>query len=356
MEPQAPIQASGRTAAALLTLGRASEWWEYKFIPAIAVGYATALHLGGNPWASLGGLIWLLAALLPGGIFVSVLNDLTDRDDDASAGKANRQVGLRRIIPLGVIAACLAVGAANAWQWRSEPWIVAIYAVAWLAFTAYSVPPLRLKRRGLAGVMCDATGANLVPALLAALFSASALGRQPEIGWLAPVAIWSAMFGLRGILSHQIGDVVADRRSKTPTFVARSGPEAAAKLVRWIVFPIEVVALGALLIQTGSTAVPASLAALGLYLILIHERIDRFEMQVTLATPGPRTCLMLHEFYDVFLPLGLLTAGALGEPKVLIVAALHLALFPMRWRQVLSDFVKLLDRQYQRRPRRWRRN
>ena len=36
-------------------------------------------------------LAWLIAALVPGGIFVSVLNDLTDRADDARARNAGRR-------------------------------------------------------------------------------------------------------------------------------------------------------------------------------------------------------------------------------------------------------------------------
>lgn len=346
-----PPADNGRLSLRLLAIGRAAEWWEYKFVPALAAGYATALHLGATPWSALSGLTWLLIALLPGGVFVSVLNDLTDRRDDAAAGKANRQVGLGTAIPVAIILVCLGLGGWIAWLWRGEPAVLVTYGIAWLAFAFYSLPPIRLKRRGFYGVLCDATGANVVPALLAAQFSANALGRPVEWSWLVPVAIWSLMFGLRGILSHQIGDVASDHRAGTATFVARTGPERAKWLASRVVFPLEMIGLALIVGQTGTAGLIAALVGLGLYILLLHERIDRFLMKVTLVSPEPRSCLLMHDYYDVFLPFGLLIAGIVLEPKALVVLALHCVLFPIRIRQVLTDFVKLTDRQYERRPR-----
>src|SRR6185503_20264135 len=75
---------------------RAGEWWEYKLAPILGVFYATAftLHV---PLTSLwrSALVTLLA-LAPGAAYVSVINDLTDLDDDRAAGKANRFEGRSR--------------------------------------------------------------------------------------------------------------------------------------------------------------------------------------------------------------------------------------------------------------------
>lgn len=338
-----------RTVQALLAVGRASEWWEYKLLPALAVGYLTCLLLGSNAWAGLSGLGWLILALVPGGIFVSVINDWTDAADDALAGKTNRLSGFLPQAIVAIIVACLAAGWGLIWLWRADALLVATYAAGWIAFTLYSVPPFRFKNRGLAGLICDATGANVVPALLATQLCARTLGQTLSAQWLAAIAIWSLMFGLRGILWHQLGDLDADRRSNTSTFVARSGAAVSIRLAKWIIFPLELVALAAMTWQVGSLAQLACGIALIIYAVLIHERIDRFEMTVTLVEPVPRSCILMHEYYDVFLPLALLLAGLADEPRVLVVLLMHLAFFPNRAGQVCADFWKLFDRQYKRR-------
>lgn len=350
MSPPDPNAPWRRTATALFAVGRASEWWEYKLLPAFAVSYATFLLLGANAWAGLSGLAWLIVALLPGGIFVSVINDWTDAKDDALADKANRLSGFRPQLAAAIICSCLAAGAGLIWLWRADPFLVATYAAGWIAFTLYSVPPFRFKQRGLAGLVCDATGANVVPAVLATLLCARALDQTLSPHWIAAIAIWSLMFGLRGILWHQIGDLDADRRANTSTFVVRHGVATSVRVASWIIFPLELAALAAIAWQAGTTAQIAGGIALLIYAVLIHERIDRFEMTVILVEPKPRSCILLHEYYDVFLPLGLLVAGLAIEPMVLIVLLLQLVLFPNRARQVGQDSKKLLDPQYKRRP------
>lgn len=335
---------------ALLAAGRAAEWWEFKLLPAIAIGYLTCLQVGSNAWAGLGGLGWLILALVPGGICVSVVNDLTDRADDALAGKDNRLTGLNPLFAYTAIGACLTVGASLAWMWRADPLLVATYAAGWISFALYSVRPFRFKNRGAAGLLCDATGANMVPALLAAQLCARALELSLSAQWLAAIAVWSLMFGLRGILWHQIGDLEADQRSNTLTFVALHGVKSSIGLGKWMVFPVELAAIAAIAWQAETSAqVAGGIALLG-YAILIHERYDRFRMSIILVEPKPRSCILLHDYYDVFLPLALVIAGVANEPWVLAVLLLHLTLFPNRAKQVWQDSAKLLDPQYTRRP------
>lgn len=336
----------------LLRLGRFSEWWEYKFIPAILIGYLTALQAGATPWEIIAGLGILLLALLPGGAFVSLINDLTDRQDDAAAQKPNRQEGVNRAIIFALIALCLAAGGAIAWLLRDDPVAVAVYALGWLAFSLYSLPPFRLKNRGLAGIICDAIGAHLVPAVLAALLCARILGVEASLPWLSAVTVWALCYGLRGIVSHQIGDLAADRSSGARTFVARHGQRFATLCIRWLVFPLEFAAMLAMAIQGGMAAVIAVVVALSAYGWLIYERIDRFDMTVTIVNPVPRSTLMLHEFYDVLLPVALLLAASFLQPATLLLLPVQFLLFPVRIRQLANDIIKLSDSRYERRSQR----
>ena len=334
-----------------MALARASEWWEYKLLPALGVGYATCLMAGASPWDGIAALAWLIAALVPGAIFVSVLNDLTDRADDAAAGKPNRLSGASPVAAPILIAACLMCGAAFGWLWRDSISLLVVYAAGWIAFTLYSVPPFRLKRRGIAGIVCDAVGANVVPAVLAALLCLRTLAVGVPPLWLAAVAVWALAYGLRGILWHQIGDLVADQRSGTQTFVARHGATRVMALTRWVLFPIEVLALLVLIIGSGQAVIGAAIGAAALYAFLIHERVDRFGMAITVVKPRPRSTILLHEYYDVFLPIALLLTGATRASPTLIVLAVHFIAFPVRIGQVLRDFRNLLDPQYKRRTK-----
>lgn len=132
-------------------MARAHEWWEHKLALLAGVGYATAYMADVSLLRACGAIASVLAGVVAGAVFVSVLNDLTDREIDLRAGKPNRLAGRPAWIGPVAILICLATGAAfAAIVWRGQPVALALYAAAWLTFAAYSVPPLRLKVRGLA--------------------------------------------------------------------------------------------------------------------------------------------------------------------------------------------------------------
>ncbi|HEX7957960.1 MAG TPA: hypothetical protein VF508_13505, partial [Pyrinomonadaceae bacterium] len=148
---------------------RAAEWWEFKFSPILATAYATAFLLNFSLASLWPALLLALAALVPGAAYVSVINDLTDIEDDLACGKPNRLVGRSRGFVAAVLACCVAPGVAFAFYWRGDPLLLSLYLAAWVAFTLYSLPPARLKVRGMAGLLADACGAHLFPTLLVAV-------------------------------------------------------------------------------------------------------------------------------------------------------------------------------------------
>ena len=79
--------------ARALALSRAGEWWEYKLVPIFGIFYATALYLKLPILWLWPAALTLLLALVPGAVFVSLINDLTDKAEDAAAGKRNRMAG-----------------------------------------------------------------------------------------------------------------------------------------------------------------------------------------------------------------------------------------------------------------------
>ena len=121
---------------------RAGEWWERKLSPMFATIYATA-YLLQIPILPLWPLLLVaLVALIPGAAYVSAVNDLTDRADDAASGKANRLAGRSFGFAVLMLACCIVPGIVVAIQWRGDRLPLSLYLAAWTAFSLYSIPPV----------------------------------------------------------------------------------------------------------------------------------------------------------------------------------------------------------------------
>src|SRR5690349_9955647 len=157
------------------------------------------------------GALSLLLAIIPAAIYASLINDVTDLAGDLRAGKRNSLAGRSRSFVATLVAIVIAVGFFFAWLWRDDAALLWCYLATWLAFSLYSLPPLRLKERGAAGVLCDAAGEHLFPALVAVLLACRGAQRAVNGSWIAAVAVWALAFGLRGIVWHQLTDIANDR-------------------------------------------------------------------------------------------------------------------------------------------------
>lgn len=317
---------------------RAGEWWEYKLVPVLSMVYATALVLD-VPLVSL----WrtalaLLLALVPGAVYVSVINDLTDRDDDIRAGKPNRLAGASLPKTIAMVAIPVVLGIAVSISWRDDVRLVTAYLAAWLAFSLYSLPPFRFKGRGIAGVLCDACGAHLFPALVAVLLVGRDVRRDPGVLWLASVSLWSLSLGLRGILWHQLTDRENDRTAGVRTFAQRHAPAVAERFGTWVAFPLELAGLGAMLRQLRS---PWPLLLLVVYAAFALRRKRAWALSAVIVRPAQRYFIVLREYYDVFLPLSLLIALSLRHPPDAVGLLIHPIVFPRLAWQIAGESWRL---------------
>jgi len=271
------------------------------------------------------GALTLLLAVVTAAVYASAVNELTDRAADAAAGKRNRAANQPRAVA-ALLAVAIGAGVAFAWLWRNDTPLLLCYVATWLAFAVYSVPPFRLKTRGLAGVLCDAAGEQMFPALAAVFLACRSAHHAPSGAWVASVAVWALAFGLRGIVWHQSRDVENDRAAGVRTFVSRQ-PHAALVIGTLVVFPLELGALAAMLWQIGS-AWPA--AFLVLYALYAVYSARRRQMVPVIVAPKPQSFIVLQDFYTDLFPVALLMAAAVRDHRALAVLAVHLLLFPRR--------------------------
>ncbi|MGZ3754394.1 MAG: UbiA family prenyltransferase [Mucilaginibacter sp.] len=321
----------------LLNFTRYSEWWEYKLVPLVSLGYA-AIYLSANTFnAAVIHLLLILLAVISGAIYVSVINDLTDIKEDAIAGKSNRMADKPvwfRILILGI---CIVAALFFGYALYPDAVSIFLYAMSYIVFTLYSVPPFRLKKRSLWGVICDGSGAHFFPALLVTYSLCTFTHAIMNWEWFAAVSMWALMYGLRGILWHQFYDRDNDLASSTTTFATRIDPQKFG-IAEKVLFIVELGAFLLMLSYLYNTWILLSVLA---YLLLVAIRIKSFGYKTTIVI-SPKNYpyqLLLNDYYLVFFPLALLITNAIANNTGWIVLIVHLLLFPQKTLLVMKDFM-----------------
>lgn len=324
----------------LLNFTRHSEWWEYKLVPLLAISYAT-MQVSQLEWEAVNQkLLFSLLAIVIGAIYVSVINDITDINEDRIAGKVNRMASIAPIYRMTIVAVCLALGIFCGCLIYPDILGLFFYIMAWIAFSIYSIPPVRLKKRGIWGVLCDAMGAHLFPTLFIVSTLAPLTNSTTSLWWYFVVGIWSFAYGLRGILWHQFFDRDNDLKSGTNTLASKQNPRDFVPQEASI-FIIEVTAYSAIFIATLNIW---TAAALVIYIVLVLIRTVSFKYRISLIiTPtGVPHQILMNDLYLVFFPLSLLLTLAIAHPNGWIYLCGHLLLFPRKTILVVYDIMFFL--------------
>jgi hypothetical protein len=226
-----------------------------------------------------------------------------------------------------LVALPLATGLAFAILWSHWRPLMLAYLGAWISFSLYSIPPVRLKIRGFAGIIADAAGAHLFPSLVSLLVADHAVGAPIDPLWTLAVALWSLAYGMRGIVWHQLVDAAHDQRAGVRTFAQRLSPVRTAAFIARVGFPVELAALGAMLWRLG----PLPWAFLAAYGLLLLVRVRLRGQQAGIVMPvGTGWTMVLQDYYELFLPVSVLLASAWIHPLDLRILAVHLLLFHRR--------------------------
>jgi hypothetical protein len=317
---------------------RAFEWWEFKLAPIFATVYATA-YLLDVPLTSLWQfLILLLFALAPGAAYVSVINDLTDLEEDRLAGKHNRLEGKSKAYIFVMLGCCILPGLVMCYYWRNRFLTLSLYLAAWIVYSLYSFPPIRLKTRGFLGVLADASGAHLLPQLITVSALTYWCGKQLDFVWFVAVGVWGLFCGIRGILWHQLKDKKSDEIAGATTFGQRHDSLFIQHLGERIIFPIEVIAFAFMLFYTRNIVAFVLLAFYG-YIAWLRYRLWLVEVIIVLTKKKYR--IALYEYYEFFYPLAFLIIACIQRPSDLLILVGHLILFPRHTVLFVRDVFNL---------------
>lgn len=175
-------------------------------------------------------------ACLCGNIYIVGLNQLEDVAIDVinkpylpiAAGEFSRQQGQWIVIISGIIA--LSLGA------FSGIWLLATVGISLVIGTAYSLPPIRLKRFPFWAALCIFTVRGVIVNLgLFLHFSSQLIGKAflPSSVWLLTVFI--LVFTVAIAIFKDVPDLEGDKQYSITTFTLLLGKQAVFNLTLWII-------------------------------------------------------------------------------------------------------------------------
>lgn len=207
-------------AVRALGLVRFGNWWTHKIPPLLLVVYVELIRRHASLGATVASICVLVFCVSCVAAYGHVVNDWCDIADDQQAGKPNAMrdvpVWKRAALCVGLVVAGFAVLApfADAWPARFA------LAVNYLWPTIYSIPGIRLKERGLLGVLSDAAGSHITPTVFAFADVSVFVPGAVNGAVVAAVILWATVLGIKGILYHMIADRANDESAGVDTFVA----------------------------------------------------------------------------------------------------------------------------------------
>lgn len=259
------------------------------------------------------------------------VNDFSDVKPDRLANKSNAIGRLPQRHAVLFLLFLVLAGLFSLLFYLSQPWVVLSLLMAYFFATAYSLPPIRFKERGLMGLIVSSTAQRFFPLLV----GMSVFGRFDLVSWTM-AAVFSLM-GLRWILVHQLGDIEADRRGGVRSFARARGAPMALRLMQWVIFPLEFICLLAWVAIAARQAAIVLLAwpLYGLWLAVAARNQQRFP--ISWARFGE---LPLTHFYLIFWPLALATPLVLDAPTTIGFVVLQLlaqrSYLSAEWRKLFS--------------------
>lgn len=311
---------------------RADNWFYWKIPPLFAVAYASFLLHGTDYRSALQELLLIFWCIASVASYGHIINDVFDIEADRAGGKPNAMERFRPWQRLTLCSLSVLSGLGALLYFTTNWMAAAVLMVNYLLPTVYSIPPLRLKERGVAGVVCDALGAHAVPVLFVLLTvsffqQASTLA---EIGIGLSAIVWSLFAGLRSIVIHQVDDLLSDGRSDVITFAGTQTRASLRRLVLCYFLPVEAITLGVFTVLLMPFSEVLTIATLTYAVLEIGKLCAGMKMPIFFEESEVQERylpLLNNSFYELWLPTALLLQLCAMQVEYLIIGLLHLLFF-----------------------------
>ena len=210
-----------------------------------------------------------------------------------------------------------------------------LYIMPWISFSLYSFPPARLKKRGVLGIIADACGAHIFISLLMVSSISYFAGIKIDWIWFASVGIWSAAYGLRGILTHQFADRENDLKVNLTTYASGINPHSFKKQTA-LILSTELIAF---MMMLWRIHLLITIIFLVLYFMMLIARFKIFDYRIVviLIPKNHPFQILMADYYQLFFPSALLLLAAFTQPWAWLLLALHVLLFPQKILLILKE-------------------
>jgi 4-hydroxybenzoate polyprenyltransferase len=283
------------------------EWHDSKLqIFLVAICYALLRPLAPG-WPQLATAWALIVLLCLYAAFGHIVNDAADLEADRRAGKPKQlATWSKSAIAAAITLPCIGAAsiAATCFDAAATELTIATFCLAAL----YSLPPVRLKERGLLGWFSAALAQRTLPVSI--VFEAL---HAWDVAALALVVL-STQIGLRFIIIHQLTDRTNDLRAGVRTLATEQNPRVLVTLLHWV-FALEIATLCASVFAMAAVEPKLGAAALAYAACLA--------LAVWQGVPfTPRAYFVLSGYYHVIWPVGTALLLGLRHPAFLSLTLL----------------------------------
>lgn len=308
---------------------RTKDWWKPKAGNILAILYISAFHFQLKADVFFVSLLPAICTIFGIGLTTYWVNDWVDLPTDRLLNKKNLLINLsalQKFFFLIFAVFCSLI------PWLFLPNSIVTWYLLGLEFIfvlTYSLPPFRLKTKGITGVVVDALYAHALPTVLA-FFTFSLLNQNVVFGLnttLFLLFFWQLFAGLYNISIHQLEDYSNDLKSQTKTWAVKIGKRRIKLVMLYVFWPLMTVCFIGFLSTLEDVGWLISILA-GFYVIFqITSLFLEKKPKLFFNTPFTEDLQRINLHYHKFLPFIALGILVWKDQNYAILLGFHIVFF-----------------------------